>query len=329
MKYEAPCGPTWGRSMTESTTRRQHHVWKHYLEGWCRGDGKLFCLRDGSLFRTSPLNIMVERDFYRLMSFTKQDIVFFNYWLTEVCPPAMQATNRSTFSMFLKVANGNHIVQRSKRVSESEKGYVFSLAVQLEEMLHIDIENRAVPLMRELRQERLDFLSDDVSTVSFFQFLAHQHFRTKRIRESVGQVLASLSPGFDFRRLRHVFCYCFANNFGGSLYVDRNRLQIVFLRNQSDGFITGDQPIVNLAHSDNMAHDDVVMYYPLSPGLALMVGFGDSRERSIKVSKEVVQRLNETVAFFSMQFLVADSEEILRRFCRRPKIKPDVLALMR
>ena len=245
--------------------------------------------------------------------------------------PASNASHQSInlFDVLEGCQRQSHSTEIEQGSQNRKRRYVFSLAVQLEEMLHSEIENRAVPLMRELRQERLDILSDDVSTVSFFQFLAHQHFRTKRIRESVGQVLASLSPGFDFRRLRHLFCYCFANNFGGSLYVDRNRLQIVFLRNQSDGYITGDQPIVNLAHSDNMAHDDVVMYYPLSPGLALMVDFGDYRERSIKISKEVVQGLNETVAFFSRQLLVADSEELLRRFCIRPKIKPDVLALMR
>ena len=157
----------WAFSVNENTTRREHHVWSHYLEGWCR-DGKLCCMRDGNLFWTSPPNIMVERDFYRLIPFSKQDVALFDYWITEKCSSAMRVANRSTFSMFLKVANGKEIVQRSNKVTKSEKQIASSLAIQLEEMLHGDIENRAVPLMKKLRQERLDFLSDDQSTVSFF-----------------------------------------------------------------------------------------------------------------------------------------------------------------
>ena len=87
--------------------------------------------------------------------------------------------------------------------------------------------------------------------------------------------------------------------------------------------------MVNLARSDNMDHDDVAMYYPLSPRLAVLVGYLEHQERSVAVPMEVVDGLNETVAFFSNQFLVADSENILERFATRPKSQPDILAMLR
>ena len=118
--------------------------------------------------------------------------------------------------------------------------------------------------------------------ISFFQFLAHQYFRTRRVREMHGKILATLSPDYDFSRLRHVLGYCFAENFGSSLFVDRKRLHIVFLRNQSDGFITGDQPIVNLAFKESMKYDDVILYYPLLPSLAVLVGFTSFQHGSIR-----------------------------------------------
>ena len=77
--------------------------------------------------------------------------------------------------------------------------------------------------------------------------------------------------------------------------------------------------MVNLARSDNMDHDDVAMYYPLSPRLAVVVGYLNLQERSVTVPMEVVEGLNETVAFFSNQFLVADSEMVLEQFATRPK----------
>lgn len=312
------------------TTRDQHYVWKYYLKGWCHNSRQICCLRNTNRkpIWTDPKNIMVERDFYRLTPFSKEDMDFFDYWLNKVCPPEMKANNRSTFSKFVMVANGNKSIWGMNNATASEKEHVLRLAIELEEILHGDIEKRAVPLLNQLRQERLDFLCDDESTISFFQFLAHQHFRTKRVRENTRQVLASLRPGLNFSQLRHVFCYCFADNFGGSLFVDRNRLQIVFLRNQNSGFITGDQPLVNLAANDNMKHDDVVMYYPLSPQLAVLVGFTKFQHRSVEISTEIVKQLNETMAFFSSQFLVADSETLLMEWVKKPQRQLDVLSLI-
>ena len=45
---------------------------------------------------------MVARDFYRLNPFSREDILFFRYWLKEKCEPGMRAHNQSTFNIFLK-----------------------------------------------------------------------------------------------------------------------------------------------------------------------------------------------------------------------------------
>lgn len=311
------------------TTRRQHHVWRHYLEGWTREDKQVFCLRHGSLFPTNPINVMVERDFYRLAPLSKDDVQMFSYWLNEKCEPHMRAMNQSTFNTFAKIANGNEIIQSMKSATDAEKTFAQSLAIEAEERLHQGIENMALPVINELRQERLDFLNDQASTINFFNFIAHQYFRTKRMREKTGEILETVSPDYDFSRLRHVFCHCFANNFGGSLFVDRRRLQFLFLRNQSLGLITGDQPIVNLVRGETLMHDDGILYYPLCSSVGLLVGLGIGREGSVDVSDEAAKRLNETIAFLSDQFLVAASDKLLTMFIdNKPIEKPDILSLI-
>lgn len=55
--------------------RRQHYVWKHYLDGWTI-DGKLWCKRGSSLFQTSTLNVGNQRDFYRVGELSLDDIHF-------------------------------------------------------------------------------------------------------------------------------------------------------------------------------------------------------------------------------------------------------------
>ena len=310
------------------TTRNQHYVWQYYLKGWGKGNDQVSCLRHAKVFSTNTKNIMVERDFYRLVPFTQEDIQFFELWLHQQSSPAMRAYHRKTFRVFKKVANQSRIIQESDTFTADEKIVAQNVAVELEESLHSGTEEIAIPLIKELRQERLDFLEDETSVSYFYHFIGHQYFRTQQQREQVRQILASLGRGYDFSNLYHLFCYCYGENFGGSLFRSRNRLGIIFLRDQNDSLIAGDQPIVNLAYSGNMEHDDVVLYYPLGPSLAILITFLQFPSKSLEISDAVSTRLNETIAFQSNQFLVGNSEQLLRQYCVKPPKHPDVMSLL-
>ena len=309
-------------------TRRQHHVWCHYLEGWCGANGQVLCSRKGTVFSTNPINIMVERDFYRLARLTAEDARLFEYWLETKCEAYMRDANRSAFEIFSKVAAGAEIVDRVSGLNDEDKKLFRSLAIEAEEKLHGGIETRAVPLIDDLRHERIGFLGDQSSAIDFFHFIAHQYFRTKTVRERVGNVLSTLGASHDFSRLRNLFCYCFANNFGGNLYCDRNRLDIVFLRSVDCGFVTGDQPVVNLGWRESMDHDDVALYYPVWPCLGVVIATRKHGCRSMSVSNDTATLLNQYIAVSSEQFLVGNSEEVLRSLAGQPRERPDVLPLI-
>ena len=283
-------------------------------------------MRNGKLFSTDPKNVMVARDFYKIVQYTKEDVKFFKHWLNHKCEPALREVNHSIFLAFMKIINNDEVIQQVKAATDVQKAYSRNLVIEAEERLHQRIEHGMIPVLNELRQERLDFLNYEDSTMKFYHFIAHQFFRTKEMREKTGEILANLSPEYDFSRLRHLFCFCFANNLGGSLYVDRNRISIMFLRNRSSGFITGDQPIVNLVCKDSLNHDDVVLYYPLSPRLAIVITLKQPRYASMEVSGEIVQHINQTIHYASNCFLIASSESNLRGFKNKPSNKPNVLA---
>lgn len=306
-------------------TRRQHHVWCHYLRSWSTDNNRVNCIRDGKLFSTDPKNIMVEKDFYKLVTCTKEDIKFFKYWLNHKCEPVLRSANHSVFVDFMKIAYNDEVIHRTEAATDVQKADSRNLVIEAEERLHRGIEHSMIPIMDELQRERLDFLNCENKAMEFYHFIAHQFFRTKEMREKTGEILANLSPEYDFSRLRHLFCFCFANNFGGSLYVDRNRIRIMFLRNCSSGFITGDQPIVNLVCKDSLNHDDVALYYPLSPHLAIVVTFKQPRWISVEVTDEIVQHLNQTIHYASNCFLIASSISDLKRFKHKPSKKPNVL----
>ena len=297
------------------TTRKQHYVWRYYLEAWQRADGLVNCLRDGRMFATNPANIMAERDFYRLSELTKPDVMFFESWLARN-NQNMRGVHRSLFIELGRIANGNALIQSKKNVSAADKSLVQALAIETEEKLHAGIEASAIPLIDELRKKQTGFLDDDESAMSFFQFIAHQYFRTKNIREAIGNVLSLEVPGQDFSRLTNILCYCVADNLGGSLYVDRKIMDVVVLENSTErGFITGDQPVVNLMATENESPpEDLVLYYPISPRLTVLIAPKNFNLRSVKVGSEAVEQLNEFIAWKSKHFLVGYSSHDLRTF---------------
>jgi hypothetical protein len=54
-------------------TRRQHHVWRSYLDAWST-DQIIFCSRDGRTFPSNVGGVGVERDFHKLPALTSADI---------------------------------------------------------------------------------------------------------------------------------------------------------------------------------------------------------------------------------------------------------------
>ena len=76
-------------------TRRQHYVWRHYLEAWQFKDGSTNCLREHQIFPTNLTKIMVERDFYKVSVLTRLDVAFLELFLEKIPSKELRATNRS------------------------------------------------------------------------------------------------------------------------------------------------------------------------------------------------------------------------------------------
>ncbi len=77
-----------------------------------------------------------------------------------------------------------------------------------------------------------------------------------------------------------------------------------------------------------MKHDDVALYYPLCPNLAVLVSIKKLQRRSIEVSNEVAKQLNEAIAANANQFLVGASKALLKEFINKPFKQSNVLSLI-
>ena len=105
----------------------------------------------------------------------------------------------------------------------------------------------------------------------------------------------------------------FATNLGASLYRTRWTNKIVFLRNETAApFIAGDQPIVNLL--DSTAPDEIELYYPLSPRLAMIFAVNPHRHSTNdrEVTFEEVENLNRIIIAKSDDQVYANDAAYLR-----------------
>lgn len=261
--------------------RRQHYVWQHYLEAWTL-NGKLWCSTRGRCFRASTENVANERDFYRLREMSERDLQWVEMLVIRQAAEPLADLARGWVPHFREFHRLKRVYEGSgQRNAELEQALDESIN-DLEEDLHGRIETRAVPVLAKLRKRDISFVNDDEEIISFCWFVASQYLRTPRMAKDVVGA-ASEIPGFNAEAAWGLMRTIFAANLGYGFYVRRPTISFNFLE-APDGaeFATGDQPIINLAAGDlpNGVPPEVVdLYYPLTPMLAVVVGF-DATEPS-------------------------------------------------
>ena len=296
-------------------THRSHTVWRHYLEAWQNQSGLVHFSRNGEILPPSnPVNVMVARHTYKLPRITKTDVRFLELFIEQTGYSALRASHQKLIDSWARISQANELIRNKSGVSDGDRRYVEGLVIDAEEMLHSKTEDIALPILAALRQKRNNFLYSYEEAILFFHFIAHQYFRTEPVREAIGETLVQEFPGHDFDRLRNIISYMGAENVGASLFLDRKTFDIVFAENRYDlGFITGDQPVVNLLGTgDGSETKELAFYYPLSPHLSCVLAPKSYRFRSGSISSAIVQELNALIAWESKQFLVANSDAALQ-----------------
>lgn len=259
---------------------------------------------------------MRERHYYRLPRITRVEAEFLRSFVQRTDSEPLRRVHLKFVDRLAYISYANDVIQKSRITSTEEKELSRNITIELEEELQADIEREGQLFLSELRQGRSEFFHDYDLAMKFFRFVAHQYFRTKRVREAIGRETSQLFIGYDFAKLKNIICYIAAENVGASLFVDRNDFGIVFLRSKSEArLITSDQPIVNLLGSgDSSPTEELAFYYPLSPNLACIISPKHYGLVSRDIPEETVEELNRLVAWKSNEFLVASSEETLQCF---------------
>lgn len=284
--------------------RRQHYVWRKYLEPWCE-DGKVWCHRNGAPpFHTNPINVAVERDFYKLTQLTKKDLLFiYKIAIEPIKNNSLRELNVGWISTFERAFRLEKNLRDTDWLPQEIVDALDEVMHNLDEDHHQGLEHIAENYIDSLHKGDASFYNDDDDAAKFGYVLASQYFRTKNIRDSMFRIFGGLSiDGVCIERIWPIMRHIFSTCVGFNLYAKRGEYNLVMLLNESTlNFITSDQPIQNVhaaGHLGESIINDLEFYYPVSPGKAIVISndvryAGKNKE---SIGPETVSYFNDIVA---------------------------------
>lgn len=263
------------------TTRRQHYVWRQYLEAWGTKVGRgyqLQCLRKGAPapIPTETKNVAVEKDFYRLSEFEPGDADFVRAMVLHPdTNPLVWARNEAAIAQFSDLLQVVAMARSIPAVALEKQRLIEKMLIETPELSHARLESQCMPYMNGLRAGDRGFFDEERHAALFSNFLAHQYFRTKAVRDRTRTGLPqSVFPVFD--RTWPLLRLIYASNVAVSIFLNRRTEPLrVIHAPPGAAFITSDQPLLN-TYAAGLSYDQLVdqleLFYPVSPQVAMLIG---------------------------------------------------------
>ena len=257
----------------EPNAKNQHYVWQHYLNAWA-AEGTFCCYRqkDEKLFVTQPKVVASETYFYETVQLTDADKTFLEAVISQATDEGLRKLNREYVELIQRPFDLRAQLKSASLPPEVRADLEKKLRWverNLGECYHAGIENKCQDILDLLRNQNDAFYQDEVRCGDFLYFLSLQYFRTAKMRDGHNKIPSPV-PGHDPRRTAHIVNHIYATNVAAGLFRDRKDYRIVFLKNTTAiPFIAGDQPVINML--DPRTTDDLELYYPLSPRLAMVL----------------------------------------------------------
>jgi len=256
--------------------RRHHYVWKHYLKPWL-SEGKVWCLRGEEIFETAPINIVQERDFYKLHQLSNEEISYLKLFAGIYSSEPQNEANLDLVIFFEKLQQYQLLIESFEDTSESELQKVLDNIFNSIENYHEVIESIGHKYLDKILKKDISFYFFSEHYIEFIMFLCHQYIRTKNHRERMkSSQISHLDHTVNFDKMWSILSIIVGNNIGISLFKKRDTYKLNLLENQTAiPFITTDQPVINtqmeFTEEETELVGEVELFYPVSPNLAILV----------------------------------------------------------
>jgi hypothetical protein len=286
--------------------RKQHYVWKHYLESWATNK-KIVCMRNNKFFTTALENIAQEKDFYRLNELTLNELIFLQEFFNDLPTPLKILANNwiKTLNYVFDIKNAFSNARLSKNPDKD-----FDVLINnAEEELQSKYESIGDKYLNMLRTEKTDFYEDDKSNCEFTIYLTMQYFRTANMQNKM-LINKGKYKTVRIDKMWNIMRNVFATNVSGNIYIDKENWELVPLKNNTViPFITGDQPVINLYGKEGEKTEKLIFYYPIKPDFSILLKKKNENYRSILNEVDVIF-YNDKIVHYSNMEIFSNSLQI-------------------
>lgn len=294
--------------------RRHHHVWQYHLKAWASDSGQVWVRhRGGAPYPNSPINVAVERDFYRHRPLSPDESAFARRLVETMNPPFKK--HALEWIDLLSVGHGAAQAFERGDLDEEDHADVDVGLNNVVENLHEQVEQGVLPVLDRLRQGDLSVADDPEAWTQLCIYLGTQYMRTTSKQAALTDSFSDLDPArFDPQAmvgaLRIVLGFTFAQNL--AFRREATDVRLVHAEGEST-FITGDQPVVNTqaVHAPaGVEPEALTLFFPVGPslGLQLECDSGEGIRESASLGSLGVQTLNGMMAAEAERQLVGASK---------------------
>jgi hypothetical protein len=168
--------------------RRQHHVWQHYLKAWA-SNGRVWVLNDGRISNTNPVNLAVERYFYKLSRLSVADIDLIKLLVSGPLPDLMKKAEEDFLNaLFLPMLFVEHNRDRLSNQDKIEE-HLDDHMTNVVEDFHAKSEGDFIGILDKIKNRDLSFYDEPPLCTQFMHFICLQYMRTKGIREKTIEIV--------------------------------------------------------------------------------------------------------------------------------------------
>lgn len=298
-------------------TKRQHYVWRFYLNKWIDEKSMIACCRNGQIFRSNLMGIGQENYFYKLIDLTDKEI----WWIKQLCiedefPDDLKEMDNAwikAYTLPFKIIND----MKNKGIYNNAD---FDKVInEGEEKVYSKTEEIGKPYLDMLYNKDTSFYETLKGQSDFNFFIFEQYFRTKKRVEAMKK---GSNSELDFSRIWCVVRHILSTNLSFNLMANNLASKKTYLKivnnNTVKNFITGDQPVINkYATNEFQAKKggSFEFYYPLSPKLAVLLTETNYSENELNIQEEkIITELNDLIFSNSQEQIYGITETELERY---------------
>lgn len=311
--------------------KKHHYVWAEYLRGWAQGNNVWYLTEKGKIANDSVKGLARTNDFYKIDSLTDNQIFLLQAFIFKL-PNNLQESPLDLLNGVIYIQNFERIM-REINISDKEiEDTILRLRSNLIEDIHAFHENEVKEVIRLIRSKPEEVKRSDIFTPGFMSFFGHQLTRTKSSRSKLVGILKRLAPLLpkemssmtveELIGCANVLSFILGENVGKNMYFSSNDFNLtVLINNCSLGFITSDNPVVNISHDEmlvkNSPPERYDAFYPVNERVGLLIHEGSLYPKGVYevVEKNVID-LNAKMAGFSDAHIFGKSKADIDGFKR-------------